>query len=180
MKKQLAILAFCLTLAAPAAAQFGGRIVSAVPNIKKIVEKSTLTFTAPITFSNTVIFSTTVFVVGGSTVSADAPILGDGSDGDPLRLDTSSVTMQGNTFNGNSQLVQTTAGGLLPGLDGSNLTNITATTILQRTAAQLRTGVCATHPATQCVFHNTTDFDLYTSTGALAGQSRNSRLGTGP
>ncbi|PJE65154.1 hypothetical protein COU91_03125 [Candidatus Saccharibacteria bacterium CG10_big_fil_rev_8_21_14_0_10_47_8] len=36
------------------------------------------------------------------------------------------VTLQGNTFNGVSQLVQTTAGGLLPVLDGSNLTNLNA------------------------------------------------------
>lgn len=36
----------------------------------------------------------------------------------------STVTTQGNTFNGNSQLVQTTANGKLPALDGSNLTNL--------------------------------------------------------
>jgi hypothetical protein len=34
------------------------------------------------------------------------------------------VTLQGNTFNGPSQLVQLTADGLLPVLDGSNLTNL--------------------------------------------------------
>lgn len=41
------------------------------------------------------------------------------------RLDAS-VTTQGNTFNGNSQLVQTLSDGKLPVLDGSNLTNIVA------------------------------------------------------
>ncbi len=39
------------------------------------------------------------------------------------------VTLQGNAFNGASQLVQLTAGGILPVLDGSNLTGITATTL---------------------------------------------------
>ncbi|MDR3679421.1 MAG: hypothetical protein P4L41_05600, partial [Flavipsychrobacter sp.] len=38
------------------------------------------------------------------------------------------VTNQGNTFNGNSQLVQTTATGKLPVIDGSNLTNLPSTT----------------------------------------------------
>lgn len=37
---------------------------------------------------------------------------------------SSNVTVQGNTFNGNSQLVQTTADGKLPALDGSNLTGV--------------------------------------------------------
>lgn len=41
-------------------------------------------------------------------------------------IDGSSVTKQGNTFNGNSQLVQTTAGGLLPALSAANLTSIPA------------------------------------------------------
>ena len=38
------------------------------------------------------------------------------------------MTLLGNTFNGASQLVQLTAGGLLPVLDGSNLTNVAAAT----------------------------------------------------
>lgn len=37
------------------------------------------------------------------------------------------VTTQGNTFNGTSQLVQTTAAGALPALSGTNLTNLNAT-----------------------------------------------------
>ncbi len=40
------------------------------------------------------------------------------------RLDNSSVTLQGNDFNGNSQLVQLTALGKLPAVDGSLLTNM--------------------------------------------------------
>lgn len=41
------------------------------------------------------------------------------------RLSTN-VTLQGNSFNGASQLVQTTSGGLLPVLDGSNLVSVNA------------------------------------------------------
>ncbi len=49
------------------------------------------------------------------------------------------VTNQGNTFNGNTQLVQTTATGKLPVIDGSNLTNLNASNIVSGTlnAAQL-------------------------------------------
>ena len=39
-------------------------------------------------------------------------------------LETPDYTTQGNTFNGVSQLVQTTAAGILPALDGSLLTNL--------------------------------------------------------
>jgi hypothetical protein len=42
---------------------------------------------------------------------------------------SSNVTLAGNTFNGNSQLVQTTASGYLPALDGSLITNVDATTL---------------------------------------------------
>jgi hypothetical protein len=53
------------------------------------------------------------------------------------RLSTN-VTVQGNTFNGNSQLVQLTAGGLLPVLDGSNLTNLNGTNIATGTVSNSR------------------------------------------
>lgn len=43
------------------------------------------------------------------------------------------ITTQGNTFNGNSQLVQTTSDGKLPTLNGSNLTNLTLPTASQST-----------------------------------------------
>lgn len=41
------------------------------------------------------------------------------------------VTLQGNTFNGANQLVRLTSGGILPVLDGSQLTNILASNSLQ-------------------------------------------------
>ncbi len=42
---------------------------------------------------------------------------------------SANVTTAGNTFNGSSQLVRTTAGGLLPALDGSLITNISASSL---------------------------------------------------
>lgn len=53
------------------------------------------------------------------------------SAADKIKVDTidDTITRQGNVFNGNRQLVQTTTDGKLPALDGSNLTGITANTI---------------------------------------------------
>ena len=69
-------------------------------------------------------------VIGGltqaSTVTVNAPILGDGSTGDPLSLDSSSVTLQGNQFNNANQLVLLDGAIKYPALDGSAITNITA------------------------------------------------------
>ena len=61
-----------------------------------------------------------------STVTVNAPILGDGSTGDPLSLDSSSVTLQGNQFNNANQLVLLDGTTKYPALDGSAITNITA------------------------------------------------------
>ena len=60
-----------------------------------------------------------------STVTVNAPILGDGSTGDPLSLDSSSVTLQGNQFNNANQLVLLDGTTKYPALDGSAITNIT-------------------------------------------------------
>ncbi len=53
------------------------------------------------------------------------------------RLSTN-VTVAGNTFNGISQLVQTTAGGALPALSGVNLTSLNASNIASGTLADGR------------------------------------------
>lgn len=50
------------------------------------------------------------------------------------------VTTQGNTFNGNSQLVQTTSGGKMPALDGSALTALTASNLSSGTVPTARLG----------------------------------------
>ncbi len=95
MKKLLAILTLCSSLAAPAAAQFGGRIGSAVPNIKIVIEKGTFTPTGPWTFQSPVVFTSTVTIVAGTTVAVSAPLTGDGSSGAPIGVDSSSVTLIG-------------------------------------------------------------------------------------
>ncbi|MEI7674536.1 MAG: hypothetical protein WCI60_02265, partial [bacterium] len=48
------------------------------------------------------------------------------------------VTLQGNTFNGISQLVQTTSGGVLPVISGANLTNLNGTSVSSGTVADAR------------------------------------------
>ena len=95
MKKLLTILVLCSSLAVPAAAQFGGRIGSPVPNIKLLIERGTFTPTGPWDFEGPVVFTIPPVIIGGSSVSANIPILGNGSIANPLRLDTSSVTLLG-------------------------------------------------------------------------------------
>lgn len=51
---------------------------------------------------------------------------------------SANVTLQGNTFNGPSQLVQTTAGGALPALSGVNLTGLNGSNIASGTVADIR------------------------------------------
>ncbi len=51
---------------------------------------------------------------------------------------SANVTLQGNTFNGASQLVQLTAGGILPVLSGANLTNLNATNVASGTLDDVR------------------------------------------
>ena len=51
---------------------------------------------------------------------------------------SANVTVQGNTFNGNSQLVQLTSGGLLPALDASNLTALNASALATGTVNDAR------------------------------------------
>lgn len=51
---------------------------------------------------------------------------------------SANVTLQGNTFNGISQLVQTTSGGILPALSGANLTSLNATSFSSGTLADAR------------------------------------------
>jgi hypothetical protein len=62
-----------------------------------------------------------------TSISANAlQFTGSGTAGSPLGLQVSSVTLQGNAFNGPSELVQLLSNGVLPALNGSLLTNIAA------------------------------------------------------
>jgi fibronectin-binding autotransporter adhesin len=74
-----------------------------------------------------------------------------------------SVTTQGNTFNGNSQLVQTTAGGLLPVLNGSNLTNVAAST------ATTAGSITGSGVITNANLNSATSYTNITSVGSLTG-----------
>lgn len=90
-------------------------------------------------------------------ISTDSGNLLDVGTDNKLSVIDSTITLQGNTFNGNSQLVKTTSAGLLPALDGSNLTNITTTfngCRLKRSATQ----AVATGTAT-AIQWNVEDFD---------------------
>ncbi len=83
--------------------------------------------------------------VSGATETTSAALLGVGTIANPLavnsssvavltaglvpnfQIDATSVTKQGNVFNGNTQLVQTNGSGQLPAIDGSLLTGISST-----------------------------------------------------
>lgn len=73
---------------------------------------------------------------GANLTSLNASNISSGALAD-ARL-SGNVTLQGNTFNGNSQLVQTTAGGILPVISGANLTNLNASNASSGTLADAR------------------------------------------
>ena len=58
---------------------------------------------------------------------SDSLTIGSGGSVANAALDASSVTLQGNSFNGNNELVQLNGSGQLPAVDGSQLTNLTLT-----------------------------------------------------
>lgn len=70
-------------------------------------------------------------------------------------ITSTSVTIQGNTFNGASQLVQLDADSKLPAVDGSQLTNVIYKTITE-------IGTCSTAIATAEKEVTLTDFELVT------------------
>lgn len=90
--------------------------------------------------------STTCFGSGGGSgggtitgVTAGNGLLGGGTTGTvSLAVNYSSVTAQGNVFNGTSQLVQTNSSGQLPSLSGINLTALNPANI---SAGSLSAGV---------------------------------------
>lgn len=80
-------------------------------------------------------FSNAIAANGDLTCSNDGTLLTN-LDADNISAGTigdshlsANVTIQGNTFNGASQLVQNTVGGLLPALNGSNLTALNASNL---------------------------------------------------
>jgi hypothetical protein len=73
-----------------------------------------------------------------TTIALAATALTSGTLPD-ARLSTN-VTVQGNTFNGNTQLVQTNASGQLPAISGINLTNLNASNLTSGIVATARLG----------------------------------------
>lgn len=84
----------------------------------------------------TILTATTIAGNGSGLTALNASNIASGTLADG-RL-SSNVTLLGNTFNGASQLVQLTGGGLLPGLNGSNLTTLNATNISSGSLADAR------------------------------------------
>jgi hypothetical protein len=78
---------------------------------------------------------------GAALTSLDGANISTGTVAD-ARLSTN-ITKLGNSFNGVSQLVQLDSSGKLPVLDGSNLTNITGSSLTGLNATNLSTGTLA-------------------------------------
>ena len=70
------------------------------------------------------------------------------------RLSTN-VTVQGNTFNGNNQLVQTNGSGELPSVSGVNLTNLNASNLASGTVGTARLGTGTANSTTYLRGDNT-------------------------
>lgn len=107
---------------------------------------------------------------GAALTSLNGSNISTGTVGDSFL--SANVTKQGNSFNGVSQLVQLTAGGLLPTLNGSNLTNLNADNIGSGTLTVNRggTGVVST-TAYGLLTGGTTASGALQNTGAgVAGQ----------
>lgn len=80
-----------------------------------------------------------------TSVTAGTGLTGGGTSGDvTLDIDTGLVTVQGNTFNGASQLVQLNGSGALPALSGTNLTNLNANNLASGTVADGRLSTSVT------------------------------------
>lgn len=93
---------------------------------------------------------------------ADATILKDADIGSTVQAYNVNTTTAGNTFNGISQLVQTTAAGKLPAIDGSLLTNLPS----GATTLDGLTDVIITTPAAdQLMIYNGTNWVNATNPG---------------
>jgi len=75
-------------------------------------------------FNGSTLISSSTLSVGGDSASITAYLIGSSSAG--FKVNTASVTAQGNTFNGANQLVKITAGTQYPALDGNLITNLNA------------------------------------------------------
>lgn len=118
----------------------------------------------------------------GASVIASSVAVGAVLDASIVSVTGSKVSgnISGNAANitGNLPAAQVAAGTLSGSFTfSSSLVVNGLTDVGAQTAVALRTLACA---SSACLAFNSTDFDLYTSTGATAGSWRNSRTGTAP
>lgn len=103
---------------------------------------------------------------GGGTGDIDGVTAGNGLTGGgtsgtvALAVDFSSVTAQGNTFNGASQLVKLNGSTQLPTVSGANLTNLTASAI---SAGNLGASVIASSLAVNSVYPGAVSANTYSN-----------------
>lgn len=108
-----------------------------------IVGSGSLSVTTDL-LNNQIVLSTSS---GGdiTSVIAGTGLIGGGATGDvTLDIDTGLVTVQGNTFNGASQLVKLNGAGELPVLSATNLTNLNASNLGTGTLNDARLGANVT------------------------------------
>lgn len=91
------------------------------------------------------------------------------------QLDGSSVTKQGNSFNGSSQLVQTTSGGLLPVLSAANLTHVTAASV---DAGSLGAAVIASSVAAGAVSNGNLASGIFSNITGVGTQGQALNMGS--
>lgn len=122
-------------------------------------------------------------IIAESSVSVQAPLIGDGLIGTPIGVDSSSVTLLGPTIDAGelpadgyaSTYVNTTGDESMTG----NLRINGALFQGKRTNVQIRALVCSGGIG-DCFVISGDQGDMYISTGTLAGQYRNARTGVGP
>lgn len=117
--------------------------------------------------------STTAFSgAGGSVVAASSLTVNaqQFTSTAPLTLNGSSVTLQGNAFNGSNQLVQTNSSGFLPILNGSLVTNIAQANVtgLTATLSAIGTSTAALSASTTSLQNQISS--IATSTANIQGQ----------
>lgn len=92
-----------------------------------------------------------------------------------VTINTSSITAQGNTFNGNTQLVQTNGSGQLPAISGALLTNLTAANIL---AGNLGSSVVGSSLAVNSVYPAAVTSAVYGNITGVGSQSQALNMNT--
>ena len=118
-------------------------------------------------FNGTTLISSPTVEINFATTTFNAAFVG-GSTA-IITLNGSSVTLQGNTFNGPSQLVQLNGSTQLPGLSGTNLTNLTPGNI---SAGSLPVTVIASSIAVNAVYPAAVSAAVYANIQGVGAQTQ--------